>query len=495
MKKHSKKENNQTRPPIVVILGHVDHGKTTLLDYIRKTKVTETEAGGITQHIAAYQIEHNGKKITFIDTPGHEAFDKMRSRGVKIADIAVLVVAAEEGVKPQTLESINYINEAKIPFVVALNKIDKPEANQEKVKKDLSQHNVLIEEWGGKVPLIPVSAKTGNGVPELLEMIQLVAEMENLQSEQNEPFEGVLIEAFMDKERGPTVTLISKKGILRKGDKIFCGETNGSAKILEDFQGNPIETVLPSAPIRIIGLSKVPEVGEKCFFGAGDKISIQDKKIQTPFLLIGNPDGSKTLHLVLKADANGSLEAILKSLEENKSQEIAIEILKAEIGEINETDIKTARAGGAVIASFNLNTPADMGSLAARNDVKIISGNIIYELIDQVRKEMALMLEVENVRTKIGELEVLAIFRTEKHRMIVGGKIINGFMQNRAKVEVLRGGEIIATGKIIQLKKEKQVVERADKPNEAGILFEGDPVIKEGDILAAYVEEKTKKSL
>ena len=495
MNKRNKKENNQTRPPIVVILGHVDHGKTTLLDYIRKTKVTETEAGGITQHIAAYQIEHNGKKITFIDTPGHEAFDKMRSRGVKIADIAVLVVAAEEGVKPQTLESINYINEAKIPCVVALNKIDKPEANQEKVKKDLSQHNVLIEEWGGKVPLIPISAKTGNGVSELLEMIQLVAEMENFQPEQSEPFEGVLIEAFMDKERGPTVTLISKKGVLRKGDKIFCGKTNGSAKIIEDFQGNLMEMVLPSTPVRIIGLSGVPEAGEKCFVGVGEEIDIQSEKAQIPFLLIGNPESSKTVHLVLKADANGSLEAILNSLEENKSQEVAIEVLKAEIGEINETDIKTARAGGAIIVSFNLDTPADMRSLATRNDIKIISGNIIYELIDQIQKEMSLLLEVVNVRTKTGEFKVLAIFRTEKQRMIVGGKITDGFMRNRAEIEVLRGGEIIAKGKIVQLKKEKQVAERVDKPNEAGILFEGDPVIKVGDVLAAYVEEKTKKTL
>lgn len=495
MTKHSKKENNQTRPPIVVILGHVDHGKTTLLDYIRKTKVTETEAGGITQHIAAYQIEHNGKKITFIDTPGHEAFDKMRSRGVKIADIAVLVVAAEEGVKPQTLESINYITEAKIPFVVALNKMDKPEANQEKVKKDLSQHNVLIEEWGGKVPLIPISAKTGNGVPELLEMIQLVAELENLPSGRGESFEGVLIESFMDKERGPTVTLISKKGILRKGDKIFCGKINGSAKILEDFHGKPLEAVLPSMPIRIIGLSGVPEVGEKCFLGTGKEIDVEDKKIQTPFLLIGNPKSAKTLHLILKADAHGSLEAILNSLEENKSQEVAIEVLKAEIGEINETDIKTARAGGATIASFNLDTPTDMRNLAARNDIKIISGNIIYELIDQIKKEMSLLLEVESVRTKIGELKVLAIFRTEKQRMIVGGKITDGFMRNRAEIEVVREGKIITKGKIIQLKKEKQVVERVDKPNEAGVLFEGDPLIKEGDVLEAYVEEKTKKSL
>ncbi|MEK7627668.1 MAG: translation initiation factor IF-2 [Patescibacteria group bacterium] len=495
MIKHNKKENNQARPPIVVILGHVDHGKTTLLDYIRKTKVTEMEAGGITQHIAAYQIEHKGKKITFIDTPGHEAFNKMRSRGVKIADIAVLVVAAEEGVKPQTLESINYIKEADIPYIVALNKVDKPEANQEKVKKDLSQHNVLIEEWGGEVPLIPISAKTGNGVPELLEMIQLVAEMEDLQSEQDESFEGVLVEAFMDKERGPTVSLISKKGILRKGDKFFCGDTNGSAKILEDFQGNSVEAIFPSMPIRIIGLSKVPEVGEKCFLGTGEEIDIKDKKTQIPFLLIGNSASVKTVHLILKADANGSLEAMLSSLEENKSQEIAIEVLKAEIGEINETDIKMAGAGGAVIVSFNLDTPVDIKSLAARNDIKIIPGNIIYELIDQIKKEMSLLLEVENIRTKIGELKVLAIFRTEKQRMIVGGKIINGFMRNKAEVEVLRGGEIIAKGKIIQLKKEKQIMDRVDNPNEAGILFEGNPVIQEGDVLGAFVEEKTKKSL
>ena len=495
MNNRDKKENNQIRPPVVVVLGHVDHGKTTLLDYIRKTKVTETEAGGITQHIAAYQIEHNGKKITFIYTPGHEAFDKMRSRGAKIADIAMLVIAAEESVKPQTLESINYINEAKIPFIVALNKIDKPEANQEKVKKDLSQHNVLIEEWGGKVPLIPVSAKTGNGVPELLEMIQLVAEMEDLQPEQNKSFEGVLIEAFMDKERGPTVTLISKKGVLRKGDKFFCGRTNGSAKIIEDFQGNTMETIFPSMPARIIGLSKVPEIGEKCFLGVNERTDIQNKKTPTPFLLIGNPGSDKTLHMVLKADANGSLEALLSSLEENKSQEVAIEILKTEIGEINEMDVKMARAGEAIIASFNLDTPADIQNLAVKNDVKILSGNIIYELIDQIRKEMALLLEVKNVRTKIGELKVLAIFRTEKQRMIVGGKITDGFMRNRAEIEVLRGGEMIAKGKIIQLKKEKKAAEQVDKPNEAGILFEGDPVIKEGDTLGAYIEEKTKKSL
>lgn len=495
MKKRDKKENSQIRPPVVVVLGHVDHGKTTLLDYIRKTKVTETEAGGITQHIAAYQIEHNGKKITFIDTPGHEAFGKMRSRGVNIADIAVLVVAAEEGVKPQTLESINYINETKIPFIVALNKTDKPEANQERVKKDLGQHNVLIEEWGGKVPLIPVSAKTGSGVSDLLEMIQLVAEMEDLLSNREEPFEGVLIEAFMDKERGPTVVLISKKGILRKGDKIFCGQISGSVKIIEDFLGNPVETVFPAMPIRMVGLSKVPEAGEKCFSGTGGADDGGDEKSQAPFLLIGNSASAKTLHLILKADARGSLEAILNSLEANKSQEVSIEILKAEIGEINETDIKMARAGGAIIISFNMETPVDMNNLAVRNEIKIIAGKIIYELIDRIKNEMSLLLETEIVRVKIGALKVLAVFRTEKQRMIVGGKITEGFMKNKAEIEVLRGGEIVVKGKIAQLKKEKQVVDRADKPNEAGILFEGSPVIKEGDVLEAYIEEKTKKSL
>lgn len=492
-----KKEKNsiKSRPPVVVIMGHVDHGKTTLLDYIRKTKVTEGEAGGITQHIGAYQVDQKGKKITFVDTPGHEAFGKMRSRGAKVADIAVLVVAAEEGVKPQTLESIKYIQEAKIPFIVALNKTDKPEANLEKVKKELGEHDVLIEEWGGKVPLVSISAKTGNGVPELLEMILLVAELEELKSEENELFEAVTIESFMDKERGATATLIVKRGTLKGGDKIVCGKVKGNAKIVEDFRGNTINEAGPSMPIRVIGLDGLPDVGEKCTEDEGEKVRISDEKLLEPMMIIGNPESAKALHLVLKADTHGSLEAILNSLEASKSEEVAIEVLKSEIGEVNEIDVKIARSSGAIITSFNLKTDNQIKDFANRNGVEIISSNVIYELIDKIKKEMSLMIEVEIVRKNIGQLQVLAVFRTERQRMIVGGKITEGFLKNRAEIEVVRGEEVIAKGKILQLKKDKQVIEMVEKPSECGLLFEGDPVIKEGDILKAYIEERVKKSL
>lgn len=493
-KEKKTKKEVKMRPPIVVILGHVDHGKTTLLDYIRKTKVVESEAGGITQHIGAYQVSHQNKFITFIDTPGHEIFGKMRSRGVQVADIAVLVVAAEEGVKPQTLESLKYIQEAEIPFIVALNKIDKAEANPDKVKRELSQNNVLIEEWGGKSPLIPISAKTGQGVPDLLEMILLMAELEELKLEEGKPFDGVIIESFMDAERGPTATIIVKRGVIKTGVEIACGKIQGKVKILEDFRGQSIKEARPSMPARIIGFKGVPEVGEICAFAVGDEL-FNDNNILESVLIIGGQKGAKTLHLILKADTHGSLEAIITSLKGIRSETVTMEVLKSEIGDVNEDDIKMARSAGAIIASFNMTLPVFIRGLAQRNNVKIVSSDIIYEVIDQIKNEMSLIVEVETIRRNIGHLEVLAVFRTEKQRMIVGGKVTMGFIQNKAEGEVIRSGEIIAKGRIIQVQKNKQAVERVEKPDECGVLFEGQPVIKEGDILEAYIEERMKKSL
>jgi len=495
-------ENLKTRPPIVVVLGHVDHGKTTLLDYIRKSSVADGEAGGITQHIGAYQIEHQGKKITFIDTPGHEAFSQMRSRGAKVADIAILVVAAEEGVRPQTKEVISHIKAFKIPLVVAINKIDKPEANAAKVAGELAKEGIIVESQGGDVPSVNISAKNGQGVDELLEILLLVAEMEELKADPEKPASGVVIESYLDSRRGPTATLLVRDGVLKRGDVVLCGDSYGKIRILESFQGDSIKKAMPSMPAIIIGLNKVPTVGERfsveeseesASAKAAAKKEIKEKisidKRQEP------DEGGKALNIILKADVKGSLEAIEETLRNIKQEEVRINILKSEVGDIFESDIKLAYSSDAMIIGFRIKVPPFISNLAKRQKVKIRIFDVIYELVEEVRKGLAKLLEPEIVREDLGKLKAIAIFRREKSRMIVGGKVISGKIENKAMIDVVRNKEKIAKGRIIQLQCNKKDVAVVEKGKEAGILFEGEPVIKEGDILEAYREEKKQREL
>ncbi len=518
MIKERKIKNSQPRPPIVVVLGHVDHGKTTLLDTIRKTNVAGKEAGGITQHIGAYQIKHKDKIITFIDTPGHEAFSQMRSRGAKVADIAILVIAAEEGVKPQTKEVISYIKKEKIPVIVALNKMDKPQANPEKAIGGLEKEGLLVEEKGGQMPSVKISAKEGTGIDDLLEMILLVAEMEELPASPSQggkadiekPAKGVIVESYLDSKRGATATFLVLEGILKVGQWVACGNTYGKIKILEDFQGKQIKEAKPSTPAIVIGLNNVPIVGEKFRIVESEdeaKPKLVEKEIPKPDTSeeASEPDSikvKKTLNFVLKADVRGSLEAIEDNLAKMDLEGIGLNILKAEVGEISESDVKTAYSSNALIIGFRVKASMDISNLAKRSSVKIRTYEVIYELFEGIKKEAGKLLEPEITRENLGKLKVLAVFRREKSRMIAGGKVIDGKIVNKTSLDVIRpaspaGGDEkkIASGRIVQLQHNKKDVPEVEKGREAGILYEGEPVIEEGDILEVYREEKKKREL
>lgn len=515
----NKTENLKIRPPIVVVLGHVDHGKSTLIEKIKDIKITEKEAGGITQHIGAYQVEQDNRLITIIDTPGHEAFSQMRSRGAEVADIAILIIAAEEGIKPQTKEVISHIKKYKIPVVVAFNKIDKPQANAAKVAAQLTEQGLVTESQGGKIPAVNISAKLGQGIDELLEVLLLVAEMEELKSDPKKPGQGVVVESYLDSKRGPTATFLVREGTLNQGDFVACGNSCGKIKILEDFQGNSISKAPPSTPALVVGLNEAPVVGER--FEVVDsekeakekaekqvmkKIKQVEKTKQKPVKKTTDEEGEqeegeeqeeepKTLNLILKVDVKGSLEAIEETLNNINQQEATINILKSEVGDISESDIKQAYSSNAIIIGFRIKIPAFISKLANRQKVKIKTFDIIYELIEEVKKELAKLLKPELVKKKLGKLKVIAIFKKEKTKMIIGGKVISGKAVNGAKVDVVRNKKNIATGRISQLQHNKKSAPEVGKGKEAGILFEGEPVIEDGDVLEIYQQEKIRKEL
>ena len=481
---------------MVVVLGHIDHGKTTLLNCIRKIQFTEEKPGGvITQHIGAYQIVKDGKKITFIDTPGHEAFSAMRSRGAKVADIAILVIDASEGIHPQTREAISHIKKAKIPFIIALNKIDKPEADSEKVKRELQKEEILVEDLGGKAPSIETSAKTGQGIDELLELITLVAEMENLKADIQKSGEGVVIESYLDSQRGPTATLILNQGALKLNDIVGTLSAFGKIKILENFRGNLIDKILPGEPAIVIGFEAVPKVGEsfKVFSdieGARKYLEIKEKKEVPEALEIG-PE-QKVLNLILKTDVLGSIEAIEEVLKELPQERVILRILRSEAGEIIESDIKLARSGRAVILGFRVKANPAAKQLAEREKIKIMTFEIIYDLVEGVRKFMEKIMAPEAVREDLGKVRVLAVFLTEKNRQIIGGRIAEGEVRKGAQIEVFRVEELVGRGKLINLQRNKKDIEKAGKGEECGILFEGDTKIEVGDILAIYTEGRRR---
>jgi len=473
------------RPPIVVVLGHIDHGKSSLLCAIKDFKITEKESGGITQHIGAYEIEHQGKKITFIDTPGHEAFSAMRSRGSKFADIAILVVAAEEGVKPQTKEAISHIKKSSLPLIVAINKMDKPQANPPKVKRELAQNDILVESEGGQTLSVEVSAKTGQGINNLLGLILLVAEMEELKTDISRPAEGIIIESYLDKKRGPTSTLILKQGILKTGDIVGTDSALGKIKILESFQGKPINKALPSMPAIVLGFEKIPQIGEifKTFpdFESSQKNIKPSEKRER-----GVPSfesGQKVINLVLKGDVLGSLEAvegILKNLPQEKGK---LRILKSEVGEINESDLKLAQSSNAKILGFRVKVNPQIAQLGQLRKIRIITFEIIYDLVETVRNLMEKEFKPKEEMKEIGRVKVLTIFRTEKNRQIIGGKVIEGKITKGVKIEILRNEEKIGEGRLITLQQGKKITEEVKKGMECGVLLEGNVKIQDDDIL------------
>ena len=493
-------EKTLPRPPVVVVLGHVDHGKSSLLEAIRDFKITAKESGGITQHIGAYEVDHEGKKITFIDTPGHEAFSAMRQRGAEVADIALLVVDAAQSVQPQTKEAIAAVKKAEIPMIVVFNKIDLPTADPRKVAGELSKSEVFVESMGGQVPSVEVSAKEKTGINELLEMILLVSEMQDLKADIVSPTEGLVIESHMDSLKGPIATVIVQKGVLAKKSVIATNLALAKVRSLEDFMGRAIEKALPGEPAIVLGFEKVPGVGETfTTYQTVEEAQLNVKKEEGKKEIIyaaANPDSTKkSLNLVLKADYHGSLEAIDGMLKQLPKDQVSLRILKEEVGDINESDAKLAEMSGAHIVGFRVKINSGVMQLM-KNDtqkkVRVKTFDIIYEMIQDIRNAMEKSLEAETVRIEVGKIKALIIFFGEKNRQIVGGKITEGEIKKGLKLDVFRGAEKIGSGRIINLQRNKKDADLLKKGDECGILFEGNVKVEEGDILVAWVEERQK---
>jgi translation initiation factor IF-2 len=492
----------------VTILGHVDHGKTTLLDAIRKTSVVEKEAGGITQHISAYQVKKKGEIITFVDTPGHEAFSSMRERGVSLADIAILVVAADDGVRPQTEEVINYLKEKKIPMVVAINKIDKPNANVQRVKQELGDRGIMIEEWGGSIVSAEISAKQNIGIDELLDMILLVAEVEDLRADFKRPPLGVVIESRLDPKKGNIATVLVRTGTLKEGQDVAAGSIVGRVRRLEDFKGKQLKAAGPSTPVTVIGLNSSPNVND-VLQGVTDlkAAKVAQKEMQAGGLgetkkfdsrqmmkTIEN-ENIKKLNIILKTDVQGSLEAIEQILGTIKSDEVGLDYIKQGVGDITESDVKLGQNSKAVVFGFNSQPTTVAKRLAQMNNVEIKSYRVIYELVDEIKKRLSEMLGEEIVRTDLGKLKVMAIFKNGKQDMIVGGKVISGKMVSKENIEVLREEKSLGQGKLSNLQQNKVGVDEVKEGVECGITFLGETKIKEGDVLICFHEEVVKKIL
>lgn len=481
------------RPPVVVVLGHIDHGKTSLLMAIKDFRVLSKESGGITQHVGAYQIEYNGQKITFIDTPGHESFSAIRSRGAKAADIGILVIDACEGIKKQTKEAIKHIKESGITPIIALNKIDKENANPEKVKQELLREDMWVESLGGKIPSVEISAKTKQGIDSLLEIILLVAEIENLETDINKEGEAVVIESRLDSKKGPTATAIITQGIIERGDYIATNSVTGKVKTFEDFNGKNVLKAFPGDPVNISGFSEVPSVGE--IIKVYSSFEESNKNIKPKELLIKNPsikEGDKVIHLVIKADVIGSLEGILEILKTIPQDKVKINILKAEVGDINEKDVKLAKNSEAPLISFRVKTDKIAESIIQNTKIDVYNFDIIYDLAKTIRELMDIILVAQKERIDVGEVDVLAIFRTEKEKQIVGGRVVFGQVEKGLKVEIFRNNEKIGEGKVMGLETSKKKVDVVYKDNEAGILYQGKVRIEEGDLLRFYKEEFVK---
>lgn len=493
------------RPPVVVILGHVDHGKTSILDYIRKSRVAAKEAGGITQHIGAYQAEYQGKLMTFLDTPGHEAFCAIRSRGCTVADIAVLVVAADEGVKPQTKEAITIIKEAKLPFVVAINKIDKEGANPQKVRQELAEAEVMVEDYGGQVPIVELSARKGEGIDHLLEIIMLLAEVEELQAPPSGPAEGYVLESHLDSRRGTVATLLVQKGQLATSDWLAAGHAVAKVKSMEDFTGKTLKTAVPSQPCVVTGWELAPSVGQTFSVSASrdeaQKLATAAAEIGSGALFVQeNRTDIPVANLIIKTDVQSSLEAIDQVLRTIKSDEVQWRVVGYGVGKIGDADVKNAKAKNAAIIGFHVPVESTANQSAEREHVRIESRDIIYELVEIVRELMSDFLPAEIKRTPLGKLKVIALFGTQGKSQIVGGKIIQGKAVRGAMIDVTRNGTVVSSGKLVQLQQKKADVAEVAEGLECGIRYDGPldtPVamVREGDVLEIYEEQKIKRSL
>lgn len=495
--------SEQQRPPIVTILGHVDHGKTTLLDFIRKSSVASKEHGGITQHIGAYQIQVQSEKgkvqsglstqhsslITFIDTPGHAAFEKMRSRGAKVADIAVLVVAIDDGIMPQTIEAIKHIQDAKVPQIIAVNKIDLPgidiKVSLEKIKKQLSDRGVNLEEYGGDVPLVPLSAKSGEGVDKLLEVILLVSELHELKGDPSISPVGVVIESSLDKFKGPVATLLIRNGTLKKGNQIMVGGIKGKVRGMFDFDGKSVDQAGPSAPVEVLGLEAVPVVGAVM----GEEVQSAKGKVQSEVQTLVDKlkqGETKTLKVIIKADKQGSLEAIEASLEKFNKEVKTVDFIQTGTGDIGEENVKLAHSVGAIIIGFNVKVAPTAQKMAENEHVLIRNYSIIYELLEDVEEVVNTLLEVGQLEEVLGKAEIIAEFPYGKNERVAGCRLTEGVIAKGQRIRVKRDEEVLGETKIKSLRKVKEEVNKAEKGNDCGMLFEPPIDFRIGDVVESF---------
>lgn len=500
-------ENLQPRSPVVVVMGHVDHGKTSLLDRIRHANVTSGEAGGITQHIGAYRVKAGGRDITFLDTPGHEAFTAMRARGALATDIAILVVAADDGIMPQTVEAINHAKAANLSIIVAINKMDKPTANPDKVKQELTEHGLVCEEWGGDVICVPVSAKTGEGIDELLEMVNLTADVLELKANPDRLAKGVVIEARIDKGRGPIATVLVQSGTLHTGDTIIAGTAVGRVRVMRDDKGKAVKEAGPSVPVEIMGLAEVPSAGddfaavedeklarelvEKRKFDAKEEQFKLYKKVSLDNLFSQIEEGSmKKLPIIVKADVQGSVEAVSQSLSKLSNEEVKVEVIHGAVGAVTESDVMLAKASGAIIVGFNVRPNPAAADKAKRDGVDIRLYRVIYDAIEEIETAMKGMLAPKYREVDTGRVEVRQVMKLSSVGVVAGSYVLDGKVQRNGEVRVVRDGIIVAVDKIAGLRRFKDDVKEVAAGYECGITLEKFTDIKEGDIFEAFVTEE-----
>ena len=505
------KEDELTpRPPVIVVMGHVDHGKTSLLDAVRKTNVIEGEAGGITQAIGAYKVKVNGREITFLDTPGHEAFTAMRARGAQITDIAILVVAANDGVKPQTVEAINHAKSAGIPIIVAINKIDLPDANIEKVKQELMAYDLVPEEWGGDTIYVPISAKNGQNIDQLLEMVLLEADVLELKANPNKQAKGAVIEAKLDKSKGAIATVLVQRGKLDVGDTIVVGASIGRIRAMKDDKGKTVKSAGPSTPVEIMGLTEVPEAGDTFYEVKNEKMAkhlIERRKRQAREKAIGagtkvtldnlfsqmEQGNLKVLNLIVKADVQGSVEAVKQSLEKLENEEVRVKVIHAATGAVNQSDVTLAKVSNAIIIAFNVRPDSMAKEMAEKDEVEIKQYSIIYKAIEDVEAAMKGMLEPKYEEKVIGNVEVRQTFKISNVGTVAGAYVLSGKVERNAGVRVIRENVVIHDGHLATLKRFKDEVKEVGKGFECGIQIENYNDIKEGDIIEVYIMEEIKR--
>ena len=505
-----KEEELETRPPVIVVMGHVDHGKTSLLDAVRKTNVIEGEAGGITQAIGAYKVKINDREITFLDTPGHEAFTAMRARGAQITDIAILVVAANDGVKPQTVEAINHAKSAGIPIIVAINKIDLPDANIDKVKQELMAYELVPEEWGGDTIFVPISAKKGENIDQLLEMVLLEADVLELKANPNKQAKGVVVEARLDKAKGAIATMLVQRGTLDVGDTIVVGSSIGRIRAMKDDKGKNVKAAGPSTPVEIMGLTEVPQAGDTFYEVKNEKMAKhlierrkrqereksinQATKVTLDNLFSQMEEGNlKVLNLIVKADVQGSVEAVKQSLEKLENEEVKVKVIHASVGAVNQSDVTLAKVSNAIIIAFNVRPDHTAKEMAEKDEVEIKQYSIIYQAIEDVEAAMKGMLAPKYEEKVIGNAEVRQTFRISNVGTVAGAYVLSGKVERNAGVRVIRENVVIHDGHLATLKRFKDEVKEVGKGFECGIQIENYNDIKEGDIIEVYVMEEIKR--